>query len=174
MTTTETTQHGTRQTHEGRTFVEFTRTFRAPIEDVWAAVTESDRLARWIGEWTGDPADGAVQFRMGFEGEDATAERMLIEQCEPPHLLRLTSTVLTDDPDQQVWHFRMDLTETDGVTTLLFAQDVPDVAMAEGVGPGWEFYLDRLVAAETGGDPATIVFDDYYPALKAHYRKLFA
>ena len=26
-------------------------TFRAPIEDVWAAVTEPERLARWIGTW---------------------------------------------------------------------------------------------------------------------------
>ena len=32
-----------------------TRTFRAPIEYVWAAVTEPARLARWIGTWTGDP-----------------------------------------------------------------------------------------------------------------------
>ena len=24
------------------------RTFRAPIEDVWASVTESERLERWI------------------------------------------------------------------------------------------------------------------------------
>ena len=36
----------------GRPSLVFERTFRAPIEDVWAAVTESDRLARWIGEWT--------------------------------------------------------------------------------------------------------------------------
>ena len=25
------------------------RTFRAPIEDVWASVTEPDRTARWFG-----------------------------------------------------------------------------------------------------------------------------
>ncbi|WP_109472066.1 SRPBCC family protein [Ornithinimicrobium cavernae] len=171
---TPTSTHGTREVHDGRTFVEFTRTFRAPIEDVWAAVTESDRLARWIGDWTGDPADGEVQFRMGFEGEDAAPERMQIDECEAPRLLRLTSTVLTDDAEPQVWSFRLDLTEEAGVTTLVFAQDVPDPALAEGVGPGWHYYLDRLVAAETGGDPATVVWDDYYPALTAHYRSVFA
>ena len=32
------------------------RTFQAPIEDVWAAITEPQRLARWIGTWSGDPA----------------------------------------------------------------------------------------------------------------------
>lgn len=162
---------GTRQVRDGRTFLEFTRTFRAPIEDVWAAVTESERLARWVGEWTGDPAEGAVQFRMTFEDETAP-ERMQIDECVPPRLLRLTSTV-TGDAEQQ-WHLQMDLTEADGVTTLLFAQDLPDPAMAEDVGPGWEYYLDRLVAAETGADPATVVWDDYYPALKEHYQALFA
>ncbi|MCK0112429.1 SRPBCC family protein [Ornithinimicrobium sp. F0845] len=175
MTTTPTTPSptGTRADHDGRTFVEFTRTFRAPIEDVWAAVTESDRLARWIGTWTGDPADGEVQFLMSFE-EDATAERMVIDVCEAPRLLRLTSTVLTDDTEQQTWKFRIDLSEDAGVTTRLFSQDVPDATMAAGVGPGWDYYLDRLVAAESGVDPATVVWDDYYPALSEHYRAAFA
>ena len=45
--------------------------------------------------------------------------------------------------------------------------------MAAGVGPGWEYYLDRLVAAETGGDVAAIDFDDYHPAQSDYYRALF-
>ena len=63
------------------------REFRAPIEDVWAAVTESDRLERWIGTWTGDPASGAVLFRMTAEGDDAAAEDMEIRECDPPRRL---------------------------------------------------------------------------------------
>ena len=51
-----------------------TREFRAPIEDVWAAVTEPGRLARWIGTWEGDPDGGRVQFRMLFEGEEHAGE----------------------------------------------------------------------------------------------------
>lgn len=60
------------------------------------------------------------------------------------------------------------------MTTLTFAQSVPDAQLAEGVGPGWQYYLDRLMLAETGADPADIDFDDYYPALKKHYRELFS
>ena len=69
-----------------------------------------------------------------------------------------------------VWSWEIDLSEADGVTTLTFAQEVADVELAESVGPGWDYYLDRMVAAETGGDLAVIDFDDYYPAFKAHYR----
>ena len=39
-------------------------------------------------------------------------------------------------------------------TTLTFAQRVPDTATGRDVGPGWEYYLDRLVAAQAGADVA--------------------
>lgn len=167
-------EKGTKQVRDGRVVVEFRRTFRAPIEDVWAAVTESDRLGRWIGTWWGDPSEGQVTFRMGFEGEDTPAELFRIDECEAPRLLRITSTAPQDWKDPQIWHFRLDLTEDEGVTTLVFSQDVPDLEMAEGVGPGWHYYLDRLVAAETGADVSAVDFDDYYPALQDHYREAFA
>jgi len=35
------------------------------------------------------------------------------------------------------------------------------------VGPGWEYYLDALVASRDG-QPAPD-FDDYYPAMKEHF-----
>ena len=57
------------------------------------------------------------------------------------------------------------------MTTLSFSQPGVDHDDVPSVGPGWEYYLDRLVAAETGGDPATVDFDrDYYPAMAEHYR----
>ena len=100
---------------DGRLRLVISRQFRSPIDDVWASVTEPERLARWIGTFTGDPASGRVAFRMTAEG-DAPAE-------------------------------------------------------AESVGPGWEYYLDRLVEAETGGDVTAIDFErDYFPAMAAHYR----
>ncbi|TRY17117.1 SRPBCC family protein [Tessaracoccus rhinocerotis] len=170
---TPTSDRGTKQVHDGQDFVEFTRTFRAPAEDVWAAVTDPGRLARWIGSWRGDPADGEVWFRMLFEGDEIPEEHMAIHQCDAPHRLRVTSTSPSEE-GPQVWDFRIDLVEANGVTTLTFAQSVPDAQLAEGVGPGWQYYLDRLMLAETGADPADIDFDDYYPALKEHYRELFA
>ncbi|MEX5637249.1 SRPBCC family protein [Parafrankia sp. FMc2] len=143
-----------------------TRTFRAPVEDVWAAVTEPDRLARWIGTFTGDPAAGRVMFQMTAE-EGAAPEEMEIRECTPPHALKVTAHVGDDH-----WLLDIELTENDGITTLTFSQPGIDPAAAENVGPGWEYYLDRLVAAESGGDPSTIDFErDYYPAMQEYYQK---
>ncbi|MGW5317471.1 SRPBCC family protein [Nocardia thailandica] len=166
------TPTGHRREYADGTYCEWTRTFRAPIEDVWAAVTEPRRLARWLGTWTGDPATGEVKFQMLFEGE-TPAELFRIDECDAPRLLRVTTSTPYDGENPEHWQLRLDLSESDGLTTLVFAQNVPDPAMAEGVGPGWDYYLDRLVAAEAGGDPAAVDFNTYFPALAEHYRGEF-
>lgn len=145
--------------------LQMTRTFNAPIEDVWAAVTEAERLERWIGTFNGNPADGHVAFQMTAE-EGAPAQDMRISECVPPSRLAVVA-----DVGEQQWHLEIDLTENDGVTTLVFSQPGVSAAEADSVGPGWEFYLDRLVAAETNGDVDAIKFEqDYYPAMQQHYR----
>jgi uncharacterized protein YndB with AHSA1/START domain len=145
-----------------------TRTFPAPIEDVWAAVTDPERMARWLGTWHGDPTTGQVKFRMGFEGEGAGEEDMAIRECDPPRVLKVTSNV-----GPYVWYLDVELSEADGLTTLAFSQPDVDHEDSLSVGPGWEYYLDRLVAVETGGElPGTPDFEsDYYPAMADYYRE---
>ncbi len=46
--------------------------------------------------------------------------------------------------------------------------------MAAGVGPGWDYYLDRMVVAEAGGDVAAVSFDDYHPVFADHYLAEFS
>ncbi|MEJ7796571.1 MAG: SRPBCC family protein [Nocardioides sp.] len=162
------TATGRREDRDGTSYVVFERTFTAPIADVWAAVTEPERLERWIGTWSGDPASGKVEFRMTAESEDAPEETIVIDECREPSRLVMRSA--RPDDHAQLWTWQVDLSEADGLTTLTFAQEVINVTLAESVGPGWDYYLDRMVAAETGGDIASIDFDDYYPAFAAHYR----
>lgn len=169
---TATSDRGTKQVHDGETYVEFTRKFRAPIEDVWAAVTDPDRMARWVGTWNGDPATGEVQFRMLFEGDEASDEKVTIHRCEAPRLLHVTTTMAAGDGTQE-WRLRLELSEVGQVTTLRFAQNVHDGAPVHEVGPGWQYYLDRLVLAETGADPSGINWEDY-AALSEHYRAEFS
>lgn len=144
------------------------RSFRAPVTDVWAAVTEPERLRRWIGEWTGDPSTGHVVFRMTAEGEDAGPEPVTIHECSPPHLLRVTCS--TGDG---AWHLELRLVEAGGLTTLTFAQSTAGEVPLDSVGPGWEYYLDRLAADLGGADVSAVDWDrDYYPVMQEHYARL--
>lgn len=161
MTSTPTGHHTRRDDRDSLTWE---RTFRAPIEDVWASITETDRLERWIGTWTGDPAEGFVTFTMTAEGEDVPASRYDIRTCEPPHLLRIDAI-----DDFGAWYLTLELTETGGTTTLTMSQVIDDVATIESTGPGWDYYLDRLVAAASGGDVGAVDWDTYYPAMREHY-----
>ncbi|MFC7485726.1 SRPBCC family protein [Knoellia sp. CPCC 206453] len=173
MTTTHTPKAtGRLQEREGTAYLVFERTFRAPITDVWAAVTESDRLVRWIGHWDGDPTSGAVTFYMTAEAADAPAETIHIDECDAPRRVVMRSA--RPDDHSLEWKWQIDLAEADGVTTLTFAQEVADTTLAEGVGPGWDYYLDRMVAAENGEDLGHIDFNEYFPALTEHYRRELA
>jgi len=140
------------------------RRFRAPVDDVWAAITESERLERWIGLWEGDPRSGRVAFRPTAEGEDALAEEVEILDCAPPRRLEVITTT-----GRQRWRLRLELDHAGGVTTLLFAMLLDEGEAIGAVGPGWEYYLDRLLVAFGGGDPSAVDWDDYYPAMEGYY-----
>lgn len=143
--------------------LEFTRRHDEAIDDVWSALTEPERVARWLGEWTGDPASGTVQLRMTAE-DVACPEDVVIVECEPPSLL------IVDMPSPDgTWRITVSLADdAGGGTTLRFVQQLAEPYDAGSIGPGWQYYLDRLGAAITGG-PVPADFDRYYPALQDAY-----
>ncbi|UFN46206.1 SRPBCC family protein [Nocardioides okcheonensis] len=172
---------GRREERDGRTLLVIERELRAPVADVWAACTEPTRMERWIGTWSGDPASGSVTFRMTAEGDDVAAEEMDVLTCEPPHRFVVrgrTAESFSEDGsgEKVVWEMGLELTEADGVTSLRFVQvlvpGATGVDMAASVGPGWDYYLDRLVAAVDGRDVAAIDWESYASG-SAHYRQTF-
>jgi uncharacterized protein YndB with AHSA1/START domain len=151
-----------RTTTGGRLLV-LERTFRAPIGDVWASVTEPDRLGRWIGTWSGESGPGrTVAFTMTSEDEPVTDDAHIIE-CEPP-----TRLLVDLEANGEVWRVGLTLDERDGLTTLTFTQELGEDTDVGSIGPGWEFYLDRLVH-DRAGEPFAD-FDEYYPAQQAYYQ----
>jgi uncharacterized protein YndB with AHSA1/START domain len=146
-----------------------TRTFAASASRVWRELTDSALLERWIGRWEGDPASGQVDFFMTAEGQDVEAERYTILECDPPRRF-------AGDTSQGAgnWHLWFELDEQSGTTTLTFGQRLNPGEDVGSIGPGWEYYLDRLVAVHEGRDAATVDWDEYFPALQPEYERLVA
>lgn len=139
-----------------------TRRFRGSLEDVWTAVTDPDSSARWFGRWEGDAGPGKViRVQMAFEETQPWFDST-ITACERPRLLGLH----TKD-DHGEWSLELSLATDGDETVLTFVQHMTDAATAGHTGPGWEYYLDNLVAAYT--DTPLPKFTDYFPAQEAYY-----
>ncbi|MEU9736639.1 SRPBCC family protein [Streptomyces sp. NPDC048002] len=142
-----------------------TRTYRAGVDDVWASVTESERTARWFGPWRGEAAPGrTIEVQMTFEESDAWIP-VRVDACEAPHRL----AVSTQD-EAGAWSLELLLTEADGRTELRLVHHLTATGQLGEIGPGWEYYLDLLTVARTGGPRPG--FEDYYPAQKAYFESL--
>lgn len=153
-----------RHAGDGRDLV-LERRFRAPIADVWASLTESERTARWIASWTGKPAVGQTIMMLMTAEEGAAPEPAIIRACEEPRHLALDCAVGDD-----TWRLEATLVEADGTTTLTFVHHLLPEDDVSDIGPGWEYYLDRLVADRYGKSFAD--WDEYYPAQRDHYATL--
>ncbi|MBG6239858.1 uncharacterized protein YndB with AHSA1/START domain [Mycetocola sp. CAN_C7] len=134
-----------------------TRTFETPAADLWASLTDPSRTAAWLGPWRGEPRVGeTIELQMAFEEGDAWSS-VRIDHCDAPK--RIAVTVLNESGD---WALGARLDEGDGGTRLTFIHHLDDPALAEYSGPGWEYYLDNLVAVRAGTPLPD--FADYYPA----------
>jgi uncharacterized protein YndB with AHSA1/START domain len=136
-------------TREGdRQVVEFRREYPDPPDAVWAALTESDRLARWFGSFTGDARPGGtVQLTMTATedagGPDSTVH---VEECEPHRSLR----VRVEQDEGEPWVLSLALAPSADGTVLDFRQVLPPGFSPADAGPGWHWYLDRLGADLAG------------------------
>ncbi len=137
------------------------RTFDQPIQTVWNGLTESSLTEKWIGHWSGEAGAGnRVMFTMSAE-EDASPEPVEIVACDPPKYLEL----LMEVAEGETWHVSIELRESAGSTIMVFLQELTSSADPADIGPGWEFYADRLLASLDGTPmPA---WEDYYPAQKS-------
>lgn len=141
------------------------RTFRAPIQDVWASVTEPERTARWFGTWKGGAAPGRmIKVQMGFE-ESAPWLDKRIDVCDPPRRLVLSN-------GSGGMRIELLLSHAGGLTELRLVHHLDPTDDVSAYGPGWEYYLDMLVASRDNLPTPTI--DDYYPAMKPYYEALLA
>jgi uncharacterized protein YndB with AHSA1/START domain len=132
---------------DGRRRLVFRRSWPDPVEDVWAALTEPERLARWIGRYDGERGPAATgTFTMTHEQEPGSQAVHILE-CDPPRRLVLEWS-LGEDP----WRVELDLSTDGTTTTLVFTQAFRAGFPVADVAGGWHWYLDKLDAEVTGGE----------------------
>ncbi|MEJ2862879.1 SRPBCC domain-containing protein [Actinomycetospora flava] len=136
---------------DGATTAVWRREYPDPVEDVWAAITESERLGRWIGTWTGEPrVGGTVSFTLTGEvdagGEVDEPTDVLILACDPPRHL----VVEFPAPDEQSWHLDLTVEAHEKGAVLVFAQRLVEGVTPADIDAGWRWYLDRLGASLAG------------------------
>jgi uncharacterized protein YndB with AHSA1/START domain len=131
--------------------------FDTDIDDLWTALTDPSRLARWHGQVEGDLRPGG-EFRVYIEAADIESIGR-VEACEPPCRL-LVTTRETDESDrkgQGVPPFDASLEATltaDGDQTILVieVQGMPLDKIAF-YGAGWQIHAENLAAYLAGREP---------------------
>src|SRR5690606_1326520 len=139
--------------------------FTAPREEIWARVTESEKLETWFGRWTGEGGTGnVVELTLIAEDSDEP-EQVTIIDCQPPSRLQVVMSSACGS-----WQVLVDLRPRAERTVLEFNRLIEQGGEISRIGPGWECYLDGLVAARAGLVPPS--FDEYYPAHVEYYAEL--
>ena len=98
MTSNATRILGSLRSADGRGVVRIEDRYDTGIDDLWSAITDPGRLARWYGQVEGDLRPGG-QFRLYNAADDVEAAGR-VEACEPPQRLRVT-TRETDESYQR-------------------------------------------------------------------------
>jgi len=149
--------------HDGRPAVRFERRFRAPIERVWAAVTEPDRMTAWFP--SGVRYEARVGGEIEFFGDPNLPEPEDVDQVlawDPPH--RFAFGWGGDE-------IHLELHETDDGCRLVLVNVLVRRDTAARNATGWHGCLTELakvVDGIAGGGPHAQPVADFWPVYDAH------
>ncbi len=115
--------------------------------DLWSALTDRERIARWLGEVSGDLAVGGL-FQARFTSSWTGPGR--VEVCEPPH--RLLVTLAPDSGDETV--VEATLTPAGDQTHLVIEERGLPIGVLPGHAAGWQTHIEDLAAVLEGREPS--------------------
>lgn len=126
--------------------VAFERRLRHPIEAVWAALTDPDERAAWLGPGTVEPREGGQVSILTGPGDRPDQQRQMISgrvlAWEPPRVLE--HEWIQPGLDISVVRYELEA-DADG-TILRLTHRRSAAPGAIGGRAGWHAYLDRLAA----------------------------
>ena len=135
---------GSLRSADGKGVVRMEDRFGTGIDDLWSALTDPRRLARWIGEVEGDlRLGGEFRFRFFASGSEGTGR---VEACEPPR--RLLLTMALGQPDEDVIEAAL---AADGDQTILVWEErgMP-LDLLAAYGAGVQIHVEDLAAYLAG------------------------
>jgi uncharacterized protein YndB with AHSA1/START domain len=138
---------GSLGTADGKGVVRMEDRFDTDIDDLWSALTDPTRLARWLGDVEGDLRLGGV-FRARFlaSGWEGTGR---VGACEPPQRL-LVVTRGADEPDEHV--IQATLAADGDHTVLILEERGMPLDLLGAYGAGIQVHVEDLAAHVAGGE----------------------
>jgi uncharacterized protein YndB with AHSA1/START domain len=158
------TEQGVLRTDGDRYAVRFERAYPDPPDQVWAALTEPDRLRSWLAEVVDGRLEPAAEFTFRWAGDDAQTARCRVRLFEPPKLLELDWS-FPDEPDSVL---RVELCPDGAGTLLMLDHRQLPANQAAGYGAGWQAHLDGLAELSLAS------WDDRFAEFLPGYRERFA
>ena len=137
---------GSLRSADGKGVVRMEDRFDTDIGDLWPALTDPGRLARWLGEVEGDlRLGGEFRFRFFASGSEGTGR---VDACEPPR--RLLLTMALGQPDEDV--IEATLTADGGQTILVWEERGMPLDLLAAYGAGVQIHVEDLAAYLAGRD----------------------
>lgn len=154
-------------TPEGGVMIDFEWYYDRPVEAVWAALTEPERLALWIADAEIDLRIGG-RYRLLWRAEGHGSMDGVIVELVPLRLLAHT----WNEHDQQESIVRWELTPEGRGCNLRLTHTFPPHQQATPFLAGWHDFLYPLLAAIDGYRSA---YDpEREQQIDAHYRATLA
>jgi uncharacterized protein YndB with AHSA1/START domain len=154
---------GSLRSADGKGIVRMEDRFDTDIDDLWQALTDPRRLARWYGEVEGDLRPGGeYQAHVTMSGWEGTGR---VEVCEPPRRLRVL-TRDADQPDEEV--LEATLTADGDQTILVIEARGLAIEYLAAHGAGWQVHVEDLAAHLAGRERCDIKtrWNELIPAYK--------
>ena len=140
---------GTLRAEGERAGVRFERRYDFAPEEVWSALTEPERLGRWLANVVElDLRVGGRLLLVWKEGDDDQRTDGRVREVEPGRVLEL-DWAYPGEPDS-VARFEL-RPDGDGTLLVLDHRGLPPAAIA-GYGAGWHSHLDSLDAHLAGAE----------------------